>query len=221
MLKLTERQQQVLQLIHHTIINTGAPPTRAEIAQAQGFKSANAAVDHLRALERKGMITLLSGTSRGIRINACAAPYLPQAVGDTASEAVVAPSQLLSVPLVGRVAAGDPILAAESVEQYYTVTPDTFLRQPDYLLRVRGESMREIGILDGDLLAVRKANSAKSGQVIVARLDDEVTVKRYHCTGDKIRLLPENVNYQPIEVGVGQHFAIEGIAVGVIRTVVF
>lgn len=221
MLKLTKRQQGVLQLIHRVMLTTGAPPTRAEIAAEMGFRSANAAVDHLRALERKGVITLLKGTSRGIRINDCAASYLPQAVGENASALPAASARFFSVPLVGRVAAGEPILAAESVEQEYTLAPDTFVRQPDYLLRVRGESMREIGIMDGDLLAVRKADTAENGQVVVARLGDEVTVKRYHRSGNSIQLLPENANHQPLEVRPDQHFAIEGIAVGLIRSVMF
>lgn len=221
MLKLTERQQRVLQLIHRVMVTTGAPPTRAEIAAELGFRSANAAADHLRALERKGMVTLLKGTSRGIRINDCAAPHLPQATGEDVSSLPAVSARFLSVPLVGRVAAGEPILAAESVEQQYTLAPDTFLRQPDYLLRVRGESMREIGIMDGDLLAVRKADTADNGQVVVARLGDEVTVKRYHRSGNRIQLLPENVNHQPVDVRPDQHFAIEGIAVGLIRPVLF
>lgn len=220
MLKPTKRQQEVLRLIHQAIVTTGAPPTRAEIAQELGFRSANAAEDHLRALAKKGMIELKSGTSRGIRINECASSYLPELLNDNMALANKA-ADFWEVPLVGRVAAGDPILAAENVEQEYALSPDTFMKKPDYLLRVRGESMREIGIMDGDLLAVQKASDARNGQVVVARLGEDVTVKRLHRKGEKIRLLPENINYQPIEVQQGQFFAIEGIAVGVIRPNVF
>lgn len=221
MLKLTKRQQEVLRLIHQAIVTTGAPPTRAEIAKELGFRSANAAEDHLRALAKKGMIELKSGTSRGIRINECAGEYLPELLNDTTALASSNTADFWEVPLVGRVAAGDPILAAENVEQEYALSPDTFVQKPDYLLRVRGESMREIGIMDGDLLAVQKASDARNGQVVVARLGEDVTVKRLNRKGERIQLMPENVNYQPIEVQQGQFFAIEGIAVGVIRPNVF
>lgn len=217
MLKLTKRQQEILQLIHRAVVTTGAPPTRAEIARELGFRSANAAEDHLRALAKKGMIELIGGTSRGIRINSCASEYLPDL-----NMASAAPPDFWNIPLVGRVAAGNPILATENAEQHYALSPDTFLQQPDYLLRVKGESMREIGIMDGDLLAVKKSSSTpNNGQVVVARLDDEVTVKRFVLKGGKVHLMPENINYQPIVVQSDQYFAIEGLAVGVVRRAVF
>lgn len=212
--KLTERQQQILELIRSEITRSGFPPTRAEIARALGFKSANAAEDHLKALARKGAIELTAGASRGIRL---VDPDLPAdrspSMLETASSAL---SQLL-VPLVGRVAAGNPILAAEHVEREIGIEPALFSQTPDYLLRVRGLSMRDAGILDGDLLAVKKTPDARNGQIVVARLGDEVTVKRFSRDGRVIQLLPENPDFQPIVVSAEDEFSLEGIAVGLIR----
>ena len=214
--KLTERQQQILELIRNEITRTGFPPTRAEIARALGFKSANAAEDHLKALARKGAIELTAGASRGIRLldaSPMAAAHAPSALVQQASAAM---SQLL-IPLVGRVAAGNPILAAEHVEQEIGIEPALFTQTPDYLLRVRGLSMRDAGILDGDLLAVKKSPEARNGQIVVARIGDEVTVKRFARSGQRIELLPENPDFTPIVVTASDEFSIEGIAVGLIR----
>ncbi|TEA78036.1 transcriptional repressor LexA [Allopusillimonas ginsengisoli] len=210
--KLTARQQQILDLIRSDIARTGFPPTRAEIARTLGFKSANAAEDHLKALARKGAIELTAGASRGIRLTdtISGTPY-PQ------SQALPALSQLL-VPLVGRVAAGNPILAAEHVEREIGIEPALFSQVPDYLLRVHGSSMRDAGILDGDLLAVRKSPEARNGQIVVARLGDDVTVKRFARHGQRIELLPENPDFQPIIVTPEDDFSLEGIAVGLIRS---
>jgi repressor LexA len=210
--KLTERQQQILDLIRQAVASTGFPPTRAEIAQALGFRSPNAAEDHLKALARKGAIELTAGASRGIRLKegrpeGGAQPMLP----------IPALAQLV-LPLVGRVAAGSPILAAEHVERDVGVDPALFAQRPDYLLKVRGMSMRDVGILDGDLLAVKKASEAREGQIVVARIDEDVTVKRLHRHAGRIELLPENPDFEPIVVLPGQEFALEGIAVGLIRT---
>ncbi len=212
--KLTERQQQILDLIRTEISRTGFPPTRAEIARALGFKSANAAEDHLKALAKKGAIELTAGASRGIRLI-----ETPSSNGIAASleHAANALTQLL-IPVVGRVAAGNPILAAEHVEREIGIEPALFSQTPDYLLRVRGLSMRDAGILDGDLLAVKKTPDARNGQIVVARLGDEVTVKRLSRIGDRIQLLPENPDFQPIIVAPDDEFSLEGIAVGLIRT---
>ena len=194
---LTPRQAQVLDLIRRHIDDTGDPPTRADIAQELGFRSPNAAEEHLKALARKGAIEMIPGTSRGIR--------LPEETG---------------LPVVGRVAAGSPILAAEHVEDRVNIAPGFFRPRADFLLRVRGDSMCEIGIMDGDLLAVHKTPEAANGQIVVARVEDEVTVKRFQRTRQRNRvlLLPENANYQPIEVDLAnQSFQIEGLSVGVIR----
>lgn len=220
-LKLTARQSQILDLIRQAISQTGRPPTRAEIAHELGFRSANAAEDHLRALERKGHIRLTASTSRGIQLldDAASQPSGPSA-GKRPSETpgwFDATGSLL-IPLIGRVAAGHPILAAEHVEREVAVAPQLFTSSPDYLLRVRGSSMRDVGILDGDLLAVRSTPEARHGQIVVARLGDDVTVKRLEHLGQTIRLLPENPDFEPIEVGAGDGFAIEGVAVGLIRT---
>jgi repressor LexA len=216
-LKLTVRQSQILTLIRQTIARTGRPPTRAEIAQELGFRSANAAEDHLRALERKGHIHLASNTSRGIQLVHGATPGpLASAARPAAPRPPMADSLL--IPLIGRVAAGHPILAAEHVEREIPVAPHLFQSSPDYLLRVRGSSMRDAGILDGDLLAVHRTPEARHGQIIVARLGDDVTVKRLEQAGPRIRLLPENPDFDPIVIGEGDDFAIEGIAVGLIRT---
>ncbi|MCX8521888.1 MAG: transcriptional repressor LexA [Rhodoferax sp.] len=231
--KLTPRQQQILDLIHAAIANTGAPPTRAEIAAELGFKSANAAEEHLQALARKGAIELVSGTSRGIRlkgnalrsINESRSKASGKAIGKALSRLVPGlPSQAsqallsqLALPLIGRVAAGSPMLAQEHVDQTYYVENSLFQRQPDYLLKVRGMSMRDAGIMDGDLLAVQATKEAKNGQIIVARLGEEVTVKRFRRNKNLIELHPENPDYQTIVVEPGEPFEIEGLAVGLIR----
>src|SRR5690606_3866551 len=208
--KLTERQQQILELIRSEITRTGFPPTRAEIARALGFKSANAAEDHLKALARKGAIELTAGASRGIRLTD-SSPAGTQHAGSLLDRASSAITQLV-VPLVGRVAAGNPILAAEHVEREIGIEPALFSQTPDYLLRVRGLSMRDAGILDGDLLAVKKSPDARNGQIVVARIGEEVTVKRFARTGKRIELLPENPDFQPIIVTADDEFSIEGIA---------
>jgi repressor LexA len=214
--KLTERQRQVLQLVEKAIAQTGAPPTRAEIAAELGFKSANAAEEHLQALARKGAIELVGGTSRGIRLKSDTAR---RSLGASLAGAVSAGLAQLTLPLVGRVAAGSPILAQEHIDQQYTVEQSLFSRKPDYLLRVRGMSMRDAGILDGDLLAVQQAREARNGQIVVARLGDEVTVKRFRRTPDHIELLPENPEFKPIIVHPeSEPFELEGLAVGLIRT---
>lgn len=207
-IKLTARQQQIFELIRTKIARTGFPPTRVEIAQALGFKSANAAEDHLKALAKKGAITLTAGASRGIRLNP-----VREASGDHAPL-----SASLQLPIVGRVAAGSPILAAEHIEREVSVEPALFSQIPNYLLRVRGSSMRDAGILDGDLLAVKKTPDASNGQIVVARLGDDVTVKRLSKSGGQIRLLPENPDFNPIVIRSGDDFWVEGIAVGLIRT---
>jgi repressor LexA len=209
--KLTERQQQILDLIRQAVASTGFPPTRAEIAQALGFRSPNAAEDHLKALARKGAIELTAGASRGIRLKEAAI------AGVQAMLPIPALAQLV-LPLIGRVAAGSPILAAEHVERDVGVDPGLFAQRPDYLLKVRGMSMRDAGILDGDLLAVKKAGEARDGQIVVARIDEDVTVKRLQRQAGRIQLLPENPDFEPIVVQPGQEFALEGIAVGLIRT---
>jgi repressor LexA len=216
--KLTDRQQQILDLVQSAIARTGAPPTRAEIAAELGFRSPNAAEEHLQALARKGVIELVGGTSRGIRLQAEALKKLNQARGKQFSLPLPSLSQL-TLPLVGRVAAGSPILAQEHIDQSYVVEASMFARKPDYLLRVRGMSMRDAGIMDGDLLAVQKARDAKNGQIVVARLGDEVTVKRFKRVRNHIELLPENPDFEPIIVrpSDGDTFEIEGLAVGLIR----
>jgi len=214
--KLTARQQQILDLIQTAIAQSGAPPTRAEIAKQLGFKSANAAEEHLQALARKGVIELVSGTSRGIRLRGEAVRNLNAARGTQFNLPILGLSQL-ALPLVGRVAAGSPILAQEHVEQTYCVESSLFQHKPDYLLKVRGMSMRDVGIMDGDLLAVRQTREARNGQIIVARIGDEVTVKRLRRTAHAIELLPENPDFPVIVVQPGEPFEIEGLAVGLIR----
>lgn len=219
--KLTARQQQILELIQTAISQTGAPPTRAEIAQELGFKSANAAEEHLQALARKGVIELVSGTSRGIRLKSETLRSL-QNTRSLASSATQFSLPIpgigqLTLPLVGRVAAGSPILAQEHIDQSYFVESSLFQRKPDYLLKVRGMSMRDAGIMDGDLLAVQSSTDARNGQIVVARLGDEVTVKRFRRNQNRIELLAENPDYQTIVVEPGESFAIEGLAVGLIR----
>ena len=214
--KLTARQQQILDLIQNVMARTGAPPTRAEIATELGFKSANAAEEHLQALARKGAIELVSGTSRGIRLRSEALRLLNESRSKQFSLPIPGLSQLM-LPLVGRVAAGSPILAQEHVDQTYYVESSLFQRKPDYLLKVRGMSMRDAGIMDGDLLAVQATKDAKNGQIVVARLGDEVTVKRFRRNKHLIELHPENPDYQTIVVEPGEPFEIEGLAVGLIR----
>lgn len=197
MIKLTARQQEVLDLIKNAIIKTGFPPTRAEIAEELGFRSPNAAEEHLKALARKGAIEMMPGASRGIKI-----------VED----------QQLGLPIIGRVAAGEPILAQEHVEDYCEIPANWFKPGADFLLEVHGESMINIGILDGDLIAVHKTETARNGQVVVARVEDEVTVKRYQKNRNKVTLFAENDDFNPIEVNLKEtNFAIEGLYVGVIR----
>ncbi len=199
MKELTPRQQQVLELLRSFIEERGMPPTRAEIARALGFRSANAAEDHLRALERKGVIDLCRGTSRGIRLR------------DSLREQ-------MGIPLVGRVAAGRPILAEEHIEARYQIDPALFSPRPHYLLQVKGMSMKDAGILDGDLVAVYRTPDIRNRQIIVARLDDEVTVKRYRQVGKQVWLLPENEDFEPIEIDLSeQTMVIEGVVVGVLR----
>jgi repressor LexA len=193
---LTARQSEVLDLIRGYITDEGCPPTRAEIARTLGFRSPNAAEDHLRALQRKGYIEIVAGSSRGIRL-------LDDDFG---------------LPVVGRVAAGEPILAEQNIEDHEPLEPGLFRPRADYLLRVRGDSMKDVGILDNDLLAVHSTPGAENGQIIVARLDDEVTVKRFERRGSVVRLLPENPDYEPIRVDLeDQSLVIEGLAVGVLR----
>ncbi|MGP1628857.1 MAG: transcriptional repressor LexA [Giesbergeria sp.] len=214
--RLTARQQQILDLIQTAIAQSGAPPTRAEIATALGFKSANAAEEHLQALARKGVIDLVSGTSRGIRLRSDAVRSINAARGSQFNLPIPGLTQLV-LPLVGRVAAGSPILAQEHVEQTWCVESSLFERKPDYLLKVRGMSMRDIGIMDGDLLAVQQTREARNGQIVVARIGDEVTVKRLRRTAHSIELLPENPDFPVIVVEPGEPFEIEGLAVGLIR----
>ncbi|MCG8370367.1 MAG: transcriptional repressor LexA [Proteobacteria bacterium] len=199
MRELTPRQKQILEMIQEFIAESGMPPTRAEIAAELGFKSANAAEEHLRALQRKGVLELLPGASRGIQ--------LKDSLRDQ-----------MGLPLVGRVAAGSPILAQEHIEAHYKLDPQLFDPKPHYLLRVHGMSMKDAGILDGDLVAVHRTPEVRNRQIIVARLDDEVTVKRYRQNGSLVSLLPENDEFEPIEVDLKeQALVIEGVVVGVIR----
>ncbi|MBM68445.1 MAG: LexA repressor [Haliea sp.] len=195
--KLTQRQQQVLDIIRQHIDQTGYPPTRADIAKELGFKSANAAEEHLKALARKGAIEIIAGASRGIR--------LPENPG---------------LPIIGRVAAGNPVLAQEHVEDYCAIPANFFRPAADYLLRVTGDSMQDVGILDGDLLAVHRSSEARNGAIVVARIEDEVTVKRFQRGGSRhlVELHAENPAYAPIKVDLRtQAFAIEGLSVGILR----
>ncbi|MBW4048713.1 MAG: transcriptional repressor LexA [Proteobacteria bacterium] len=212
--KLTARQSEILTLIAKAIERTGYPPTRAEIAAELGFRSANAAEDHLHALARKGMIELTPGASRGIRLTSAARPSVrPPGI---LARALPGMEQLM-LPLVGRVAAGHPILAQEHIEQSIAVEAHLFQARPDYLLKVKGMSMQGAGIFDGDLLAVRQTQDVRNGQIVVARIGDEVTVKRLQRKGGHVELLPENPDFSPIVVRADQAFAIEGLAVGLIR----
>ena len=202
---LTERQAEILKLIKELTEVSGFPPTRAEIADRMGFRSVNAAEQHLRALERKGALDISSGSSRGIKIR-----------GSSGHRTT---GRLLELPVVGRVAAGSPILAEEHVTARYQVDPNLFTPRADYLLKVRGLSMRDAGILEGDLLAVHRTQDAQYGQVVVARIADEVTVKRLKRRGHAVQLLPENPDFEPIELDLrSDEMTIEGIAVGVIRS---
>ncbi|WP_448217072.1 transcriptional repressor LexA [Endozoicomonas sp. 2B-B] len=197
MIKLTKRQSEILDLIKSHIEETGFPPTRAEIAKTFGFRSPNAAEEHLRALARKGAIEITPGASRGIRI--------PD-------------SQPEGLPIIGQVAAGNPILAQEHIEDHLMLNPAFFTPSADFLLRVKGMSMKDIGILDGDLLAVHKTTDVRNGQVVVARIEDDVTVKRFEKQKNKVLLHPENDEFETIVVDLTQDaFAIEGLSVGVIR----
>ena len=212
--KLTPRQDEILRLIARAIERSGYPPTRAEIAAELGFRSANAAEDHLHALARKGMLELSSGTSRGIRLTPQARLALrPPGVGLRSLPGM----EQLMLPLIGRVAAGSPILAQQHVEATVGVDAGLFSARPDYLLKVRGSSMQGAGILDGDLLAVRQTREVRNGQIVIARLGDEVTVKRLRRTASRIELLPENPDFAPIVVEPGQSLDIEGVAVGLLR----
>ena len=205
---LTQRQQNVYDFIVKTMQELGYPPTRAEIARALGFRSPNAAEEHLRALERKGAIRMIAGTSRGIRLPA------QEAETDTGSEE---PSSQ-GLPIIGEVAAGSPILAAEHIDRYCPLPPKYFTPRADYLLRVRGLSMKDVGILEGDLLAVHRTDRVRNGQIVVARLEEEVTVKRFERKGHHVTLLAENPEFAPIELDLRQDpLEIEGIGVGVIR----
>ena len=199
MRELTPRQSQILDMIQEFIAETGMPPTRAEIARELGFRSANAAEEHLRALQKKGVLELVPGASRGIQLK------------DSLREQ-------MGLPLVGRVAAGSPILAQEHIEAHYRLDPALFNPKPHYLLRVDGMSMKDAGILDGDLVAVHRTPEVRSRQIVVARLEDEVTVKRYRQEGSLVWLLPENEEFEPIQVDLAeQALVIEGVVVGVIR----
>lgn len=202
---LTDRQTEVLRLIRELTEVSGYPPTRAEIAAKMGFRSVNAAEQHLRALEKKGAIEISSGASRGIRMRE----------GRPGARL----GRLLELPVIGRVAAGSPILAEENVQARYQIDPNLFTPRADYLLRVRGMSMRDAGILEGDLLAVHKTPEARTGQIVIARLGDEVTVKRFRRRGNAVQLEPENPDFEPIEIDPrSESLVIEGIAVGVIRS---
>lgn len=206
---LTPRQQNVYDFIVKTMHELGYPPTRAEIARALGFRSPNAAEEHLRALNKKGVIRMVAGTSRGIRL-------ANQENGSSVDE-TDAPNAT-GLPIVGDVAAGSPILAAEHIDRHCPLSPDFFTPRADYLLRVRGLSMQDIGILEGDLLAVHRTNRVRDGQIVVARLEDDVTVKRFKRQGHKVWLIAENSEFAPIEVDLRhQALEIEGIGVGVIR----
>ena len=195
-MKLTSRQEQVLDVIRQYLADTGYPPTRADIARELGFKSANAAEEHLRALARKGAIEMIAGASRGIRL-----------------------TESTGLPIVGRVAAGSPILATEHIEDYCELSAQFFSPPADFLLRVTGDSMKDVGILDGDLLAVHNTSTARDGQIVIARIEDEVTVKRLQRAGaHTLKLLPENSDFDPIEVDLRTtDCSIEGISVGIIR----
>lgn len=200
---LTERQAEILKVIRDMTEASGFPPTRAELARTMGFKSVNAAEQHLRALEKKGALDILSGASRGIRVRNPRAARM---------------GRPMELPVIGRVSAGSPMLAEEHLQGHYQVDPNLFTPRADYLLRVRGMSMRDAGILEGDLVAVHREDDAATGQVVVARIADEVTVKRYRRKGHSVQLLPENPDFAPIELDLRRDaLTIEGVVVGVIR----
>ncbi|MFD1383828.1 transcriptional repressor LexA [Rhodanobacter aciditrophus] len=204
MIKLTKRQSDVLETIREFINETGFPPTRAEIAARLGFKSPNAAEEHLKALSKKGAIEMLSGASRGIRLIEQPAESANDEDG--------------TLPIVGQVAAGYPILAQENIDSRIKVPSDMFSPKADYLLSVNGMSMKDVGIYDGDLLAVHKTTTVRNGQIVVARIGDEVTVKRFQQKGSEVRLQPENEAFNDIVVDLeSEEFVIEGLSVGVIR----
>jgi len=203
--RFTSRQREILNFISEFIEKHKFPPTRSELSRHFGFRSPNAAETHLRALEKKAAIGIERGVSRGITLLPLALAEVPGSVNP-------------ALPLIGRVAAGSPVLAQENIENEYRVDPGLFPRKPHYLLRVTGMSMRDAGILDGDLLAVHRTPEARNGQIVVARLDDEVTVKRFRRDGKRVSLLPQNPEFEAIEVDLArQHLAIEGLGVGVIR----
>ncbi len=200
---LTPRQAEILDFIRNAVKSTGMPPTRAEIATMFGFRSPNAAEEHLRALAKKGAIEISSGTARGIRL---------------AEQLSGAMQSIIALPLIGRVAAGSPILAEENVEKNLPVDPGMFKPKADYLLKVKGLSMKDIGILDGDLLAVHAQRDARNGQIVVARMESDVTVKRFFKKSHQVRLVAENPDFEPIEIDLRRDpFEIEGLGVGVIR----
>ena len=208
MIKLTARQREILNLIQNAIERTGFPPTRAEIAAELGFRSVNAAEEHLQALARKGVIEMVPGISRGIRLL-----YQEEKHPETGAYL-----EFMELPLVGSVAAGAPILAQEHIERKFQVDPAMFPEKPDYLLRVRGTSMKDVGIYEGDYIAVKKTTQVRNNQIIVARIGDEVTVKRFSRKGRSVELLPENSDFEPIKVdGRLENFHIEGLVVGLIR----
>ena len=202
MQQLTARQQQVLTFIKTYMVSNGYPPTRVDIARELGFRSPNAAEDHLKALARKGAIEMIPGASRGLRLAGEHAPVEEES----------------GLPVIGQVAAGAPILAVENIEKHCRIDPAFFSPRADYLLRVRGMSMKDIGIYDGDLLAVHRTSEARNGQVVVARMGEEVTVKRFQKQGRKVSLIAENPEFAPIEIDLAeQELVIEGLSVGVIR----
>lgn len=216
---LTTRQSEILTLIQQSLSETGYPPTRAEIARQMGFKSTNASEDHLRALEKKGFIELTPGASRGIRLTKTLNRTQPPSstitrLKDTAQDVL----EKLTLPIIGRVAAGSPVLAQENIDRELAVDTGLFDIRPDYLLQVKGMSMRDIGILDGDLLAVKRTQEAREGSIVVARIDDDVTVKRLSRQNGRIVLLAENPDFEPIHIRPGENLTIEGLAVGLIRT---
>ena len=209
--ELTDKQQKILDFIRRNIESEGMPPTRAEIQAAFGFSSPNAAQEHLRNLAKRGAIELVEGASRGIRLAG-------QRIGHTAEDASERLAEAVGLPLIGRVAAGSPILAEEHVERHVQMDPALFQPRADYLLKVRGMSMRDAGILDGDLLAVHRQQEARAGQIVVARVGDEVTVKRYQRRGHVVELRAENPEFKDIVVDTrNEPLAIEGLAVGLLR----
>ena len=203
---LTDRQQAILDFVRERIAVEGLPPTWAEIAQAFGFRQTRAAQKHLQALAAKGYLTLLPGKARGIRLPGLSEPSVRAARGAQ-----------IELPILGRVAAGVPIGADVGIERHLLIDLVMFSPSPDYLLRVQGDSMRDDGIFDGDLVAVHRSSQARDGQVVVARVDGEVTIKRLQLHRDRINLLPRNPDYAPLEIGPGQDFAIEGLYCGLIR----